>query len=69
LLRVKRRVVFSLYVGVVVPTAPQDGLRLRLLFGFKLFSNVWRGVAATISCTRQHRAYVEVGAVWCGAMY
>jgi len=26
-------------------------------------------VAADISCTRQHRTYVEVAAVWCGAMY
>jgi len=55
-------------VGVVVSTAPQDWLRLRLLFVNATFLNVWRGVAETISCTPQHSTYVENSAVWCGAM-
>ncbi len=55
---------FVFCVGVAVFTAPQDGLRRRLLFVFAVFLCVCFGVRSGIFFTCGTWLHVEVAAVW-----
>ena len=59
-------VVLSLYVGVAVFIFPQDGLRLRFLFGIAMFFGVCFDVQYSFFSTRDTWLYVEIAflCVW-----